>query len=293
MHGLRERHAREAGWRGAPKDVPDNARDETTIWAVNVRSLHGVRLAAGRLTVGEDGAVVALEDVLDNGLGGVVVHILLLGLLAEDAVERERGLAAVAVNGHGLAFAVAVRNAYAAPKQLVLQLRPHAHDDANMSSAARHDSGWGARPRGVARGRFRLLLCRSVDHARGRGGAEGLQLVTEARRETSAKCKAGPATAGPFRREWQGRPRRTDRQRPAVQQLLFTLVATTVVVRMAANVPRMRECSCAWVCARARWRDAIRFSTAVGSSFVPLQSTGRQTQAVVSRNGGWTAWPQL
>lgn len=51
-------------------------------------ALHRVRLAARRLAVGEDGAVVAGEDVLDDLLGRGRVDGLLRRVGLEDLVEK-------------------------------------------------------------------------------------------------------------------------------------------------------------------------------------------------------------
>ena len=48
---------------------------------------YGVSLAASRLSIGEDGAIVSLEHVFDDGEGGVLVDVLLSGLRGEYFAE--------------------------------------------------------------------------------------------------------------------------------------------------------------------------------------------------------------
>lgn len=43
-------------------------------------SHYGVRLAASRLSVGEDSAIVTLKHVFNDGEGGVLIDVLLSGL---------------------------------------------------------------------------------------------------------------------------------------------------------------------------------------------------------------------
>jgi GMP synthase PP-ATPase subunit len=50
---------------------------------------HRVRLAAARLPVGEDGAIVALQDVLNQRVGCLAVDEGLLRLLREDRIVGE------------------------------------------------------------------------------------------------------------------------------------------------------------------------------------------------------------
>lgn len=55
--------------------------------ALNTR--HGVRLACARLPVGENGSVVALKHVGDDGRGRVLVNLALSGAAVVADVERE------------------------------------------------------------------------------------------------------------------------------------------------------------------------------------------------------------
>ena len=40
----------------------------------------GVSLAASRLSIGKNGAIVSIKDILDNGESGVLIDILLCGI---------------------------------------------------------------------------------------------------------------------------------------------------------------------------------------------------------------------
>ena len=67
--------------------VLDDARYDALELLARQHALHRVRLARRRLTVGEYGAVVAGEDVVDDLLGGGRVHALLARVRLEHAIE--------------------------------------------------------------------------------------------------------------------------------------------------------------------------------------------------------------
>mmetsp|Transcript_49485 Transcript_49485/g.132415 ORF Transcript_49485/g.132415 Transcript_49485/m.132415 type:complete len:295 (-) Transcript_49485:2-886(-) len=118
------------------KDRPDHSRDHTLVDLVlNVRSLHGVGLAAGSLTVREDRPIEAFEHGVDNGHRGVVIDLLLASVPAVDPVE-DKGEVSVG-NVHGRA-GDSVGDLYAdpagvVPLHLVLRPEPAAYLDALLA----------------------------------------------------------------------------------------------------------------------------------------------------------------
>lgn len=71
------------------EDVVHDSRYDAHVLAIVEHTLHRVRLARRRLAVGEDGAVVAAEHILDDRLRRLIVHLLLAGVRLEYFVEGE------------------------------------------------------------------------------------------------------------------------------------------------------------------------------------------------------------
>mmetsp|Transcript_57268 Transcript_57268/g.150720 ORF Transcript_57268/g.150720 Transcript_57268/m.150720 type:complete len:365 (+) Transcript_57268:1004-2098(+) len=72
------------------EDRPHHARDHALVDLVlDVGSLHRVRLAGGRLSVGEDGAVEAPQHGVDDRLRRVVVDLFLVCVPSKHPVEDE------------------------------------------------------------------------------------------------------------------------------------------------------------------------------------------------------------
>ena len=86
------------------EDVLDDAWDDTSEIAIGqVSAHHGEGLAGARLSVSKDGAVVAVEDVVDGRLDGVVEDILLGRVDVKYPVESKAvvDVAAVDLDGVG------------------------------------------------------------------------------------------------------------------------------------------------------------------------------------------------
>ena len=70
------------------EDVTQNAGNNAAVLPV-VPAAHREGLARPGLPVGEDGAVVAVEAVVDDRLGDLLEDVVLGGAVGEDAVEGE------------------------------------------------------------------------------------------------------------------------------------------------------------------------------------------------------------
>jgi len=70
------------------EDVVDDARYDALLHGVPDDALHRVRLSGGRLTVCEYRSIVTGQDVGDDGLGRLIVDLLLGGVRLEDLVEQ-------------------------------------------------------------------------------------------------------------------------------------------------------------------------------------------------------------
>lgn len=70
------------------EDIVDNARNDTLLHRVPNDTLHCVRLAGGCLTIGEYRSIVTGQHIRDNGLGRLIVDLLLRCIRLEDFVEQ-------------------------------------------------------------------------------------------------------------------------------------------------------------------------------------------------------------
>jgi hypothetical protein len=68
--------------------IGQHSRNRSALLPV-VPAAHGEGLPGASLPVGEDGAVVAVEAVVDDGLGDALEDVGLAGFAGEDAVEGE------------------------------------------------------------------------------------------------------------------------------------------------------------------------------------------------------------
>ena len=69
------------------ENVSERVGNDAAQLGLVAHTLHRERLARARLTVGEHGAVEALEHRLDDGPSDQVVDVKLLGVVAEHVVE--------------------------------------------------------------------------------------------------------------------------------------------------------------------------------------------------------------
>lgn len=69
------------------KDWLDGSWDDALVVAISEFAKHGVGFAWARLPIGEDGAIVAIEDVLDCIAAYGIVDLVLLLLGREDPIE--------------------------------------------------------------------------------------------------------------------------------------------------------------------------------------------------------------
>lgn len=78
------------GCEDARKDLFDDTRDHTLASiVVDVASHHSIRLARSSLPVGEDGAVVSIENIVDGRADRVIEYINLARAHIEDSIEGE------------------------------------------------------------------------------------------------------------------------------------------------------------------------------------------------------------
>ena len=72
------------------ENVCERVGDDALLLCDGPDALHGEGFAGARLAVGEDGAIVALDDTVDKGESSLFVDIALKGVGAEHMVESER-----------------------------------------------------------------------------------------------------------------------------------------------------------------------------------------------------------
>lgn len=71
-------------------DVLKRVRDDTPMVGVSIfDSHHSVRFSASSLTIGKDGAIVALHDIFDDGVGDLNEHVVLFGVPVIHLIEGE------------------------------------------------------------------------------------------------------------------------------------------------------------------------------------------------------------
>jgi hypothetical protein len=116
------------------QDVAETARNYALQLLAFGLAHHGMRLATAGLSVGEDSAVVAFQDVGDQRKGGLAVDQGLLGRFCEDGVIGE-ALEVVGVIGLGqvdlAVLLVDCQDAATPPLQLGTAERTNTHHHAN------------------------------------------------------------------------------------------------------------------------------------------------------------------
>lgn len=87
------------------KDLLDHPRDDSWVLSDGLAdsSFHGMRFAWCSLPIGEDGAVKALNNAIDDRWGSIVVNLFLVGIDIKDLIEGKlQGLFLFVLNRDGL-----------------------------------------------------------------------------------------------------------------------------------------------------------------------------------------------